>query len=141
VIAAPPLAATASTVTDDNSKEIKMDKIQTINRSYEQLAWGAIFVWWGITELFHSLPNGTGALGLGVILIGLNVARSLNGLPTNGFSVTLGILAVVWGGLDLAGALLGLPFELPVFAILLIVLGGIVLLRELGGQASRVQEA
>jgi hypothetical protein len=28
-------------------------------------------------------------------LLGLNVARSLNGLPTNGFTVTLGILALV----------------------------------------------
>ncbi len=118
-----------------------MERLQGMNRTYEQLAWGAIFIWWGITELFHSLPDGTGALGLGLILIGLNVARSLNGIPVSGFSITLGILALVWGGLELAGALLSLPFELPVFAILLIVLGAIVLVRELAGQVYKAQEA
>ncbi len=43
----------------------------------------------------------------------------------------MGILAVVWGGLDLAGVFLNLPFEIPVFAILLMVLGVIVLTREI----------
>ncbi len=108
-----------------------MDNIQVTNRTFERLAWGAFFIWWGITELFHFLPAGTGAVGFGLILIGLNAARSLNGVPTSGFTITLGILALVWGGLELAGAVLALPFELPVFAILLIVLGVIMLAREL----------
>ena len=43
----------------------------------------------------------------------------------------LGILVVVWGGLDLAGSLLRLSFEMPTFAILLIVLGVMLLGREL----------
>lgn len=95
------------------------------------MAWAAFFIWWGVTELFPSLPNGIGALGLGVILLGLNAARSLNGIPTSGLTTTLGILALVLGGLELAASALSLPFELPVFAILLIVFGLIVLAREL----------
>ncbi len=114
-----------------------MANIQTINRSYEALAWGAIFVWWGITEMFNFLPDGTGALGLGLILLGVNAVRSLNGIPVSGFSITLGILALVWGGLELAGALLSLPFHLPVFAILLIVLGLLVLGGALTGHADK----
>ena len=108
-----------------------MDNTRTLNSSFETAAWGALFIWWGITELFNFLPDGTGAIGIGLILLGLNVARSLNGLPTNGFTITLGILALVWGGLELAGSVLLLPFELPIFAILLIVLGVILLVREL----------
>jgi hypothetical protein len=104
-----------------------MNNTQTLNRSYEAIAWGALFIWWGITELFTSLPDGTGAIGIGLILIGINVARLLNGIAASGFSTTVGILALVWGGLELAGAFLSLPFELPVFAILLIVLGAIIL--------------
>jgi hypothetical protein len=111
--------------------EKKMNANQTLNRNFETMAWGALFIWWGLTELIPSLPAGIGAIGIGLILLGLNAARSLNGLPTSGFSITLGILALVWGGLELAGTVLSLPFELPVFAILLIVLGGIVLGREL----------
>ncbi len=108
-----------------------MDNIQVRNRSFEGLAWGAFFIWWGVTELFQFLPKGTGALGVGLILIGQNAVRSLNGIPTSGFTITLGILALVLGGLELAGAFLSLPFEIPVFAVLLIVLGAIVLGREL----------
>ncbi len=100
-----------------------MDISRTLNHHSETLAWGAIFIWWGLTELLTFLPNGVAALGFGLILLGLNVARLRYGVPTNGFSITLGILALVWGGLDLAQALLRLPFKLPVFAILLIVLG------------------
>ena len=110
-----------------------MENTRSLNRNLETYAWGAFFVWWGITELSKFLPGGTGAVGFGLILIGLNAARSLNGIPTSGFTITLGILALVLGGLELAGLFLSLPFELPVFAILLIVLGVVVLGRELIG--------
>ncbi len=108
-----------------------MENSRILNRSYETLAWGAFFIWWGITELFPSLPHGLGAVGIGLILLGLNAARSRNGIPTSGFTTTLGILALVLGGLELAGPALRLPFELPIFAILLIVLGLTVLGRSL----------
>jgi len=108
-----------------------VDNTRKLNRNLETMAWGALFLWWGITELFQFLPHGTGAIGIGLIFLGLNVARSLNGIPTSGFSTTLGILALVLGGLELASSVLRLPFEIPVFAILLIVLGVILLAREL----------
>ncbi len=108
-----------------------MENARILNRSYETVAWGAFFIWWGITELFPSLPHGLGAVGIGLILLGLNAARSRNGIPTSGFTTTLGVLALVLGGLELAGPVLRLPFELPVFAILLIVLGVTVLGRSL----------
>ncbi len=110
-----------------------MDNVQSINRNFERLAWAAFFIWWGILELLKFLPEGTGLVGFGLILLGLNVARSLNGIPVSAFTVTLGVLALVWGGLELAGFLLALPFEIPVFAILLIVLGLIVLARGMKG--------
>lgn len=108
-----------------------MNSTNTLNRNLEAIAWGTLFIWWGITELVSALPDGTGAIGVGLILLGLNAVRSLNGIPTSGFSTTLGILALVWGGLELAGSVLSLPFELPVFAILLITLGLLLLGREI----------
>jgi hypothetical protein len=108
-----------------------MENTRTLNRNLETVAWGAFFIWWGITELFQFLPHGTSAIGIGLIFLGLNVARRLNGIPTSGFSTTLGILALVLGGLELASSVLRLPFDIPVFAILLIVLGVILLAREL----------
>jgi hypothetical protein len=108
-----------------------MENARTSNRTFEPVAWGAFFIWWGVTELFPFLPDGLGALGIGLILLGLNAARSRNGIPTSDFTIMLGILALVLGGLELAAAVLRLPFEIPVFAILLIVLGMIVLGRGL----------
>jgi hypothetical protein len=108
-----------------------MDNTRILNRNLETVAWGAFFIWWGITALFPSLPHGASALGLAVILLGLSAARSLNGLPISGFTLTLGILALVLGGLELAASVLSLPFELPIFAILLIVLGVVLLGREI----------
>ena len=104
-----------------------MNNTHILNRNFEAIAWGALLIWWGITELVPSMPDGSGPIGIGLILIGVNIARSLNGVPISRFSITLGILALVWGGLEMAGALLSLPFELPVFAILLIVLGALIL--------------
>ncbi len=108
-----------------------MNETQIQKRDLGAFAWGAFFIWWGITELFPSLPAGTGALGIGFILLGLNAARHYSGVSTSGFSLSVGILAVVWGGLELTGVFLNLLFEIPVFAILLIVLGVMVLAPEL----------
>jgi hypothetical protein len=118
-----------------------MNTTQTLNRKFEAMAWSALFIWWGITELVKHLPDGAGMIGIGLILIGLNAARSVNGIPTSGFSTTIGILALVCGGLELARAILSLPFQFPTFSILLIVLGVIMLVRELAGNKTQKQEA
>jgi hypothetical protein len=108
-----------------------MENTRKSNLDFGTIAWGAFFILWGITEMFKSLPNGTGAVGIGVILVGLNLVRSWKGQPTSGFTTTFGILALLLGGLELASPYLHLSFELPVFAILLLALGLIVLVNEL----------
>jgi hypothetical protein len=81
--------------------------------------------------MFKSLPNGMGAVGIGVILVGLNLVRLWKGQPTSGFTTTFGILALLLGGLELASPYLHLSFDLPIFAILLLALGLIVLVNTL----------
>jgi hypothetical protein len=88
-----------------------MSDKQASNLNLEGIAWGAVFVWWGITELVPSLPHGVGAAVIGLILIGLNLARVRTGVPTCAFTTVVGIVA------------LNLSFEIPVFAVLLIVFG------------------
>ena len=91
------------------------------------LAWGALFILWGLTEMFTTLPKGIGALGIGVILVGLNLARYWTGQRVSRFSTVLGVLALLLGALELAQPILHLTFELPIFAILLLALGAILL--------------
>jgi len=109
-----------------------MDAARPMNRNLDAIAWGVFFLWWGIIELIPSMPDGIGAIGIGLIFLGLNAARSMAGQPTSHLTFTLGILALVLGGLELSDSLLALPFELPIFPILLVVLGGILLIREAG---------
>ena len=104
-----------------------MENTRQSNFDFGTIAWGAIFILWGITEMFKSLPDGTGAIGIGVILVGLNLAQSWKGQPTSAFTVTLGILALLLGALQLARPFLHLSFDLPIFAILLLMLGIILL--------------
>ncbi|MBI5878928.1 MAG: hypothetical protein HZB53_14860 [Chloroflexi bacterium] len=107
-----------------------MNKPRTINLDFETLAWGTLILWWGIRWLFAFLPNGTGLIGTGLILLGLNAARSLSGIPIKASTTAVGILALVLGaGLVLTTSVLHLSVELPVFETLLMGLGVIVLAR------------
>ncbi len=114
-----------------------MNNSPTLSRNLGTIAWGAIFVWWGIIELFTSLPQGVGAVGIGLILLGLNLARSMNGIPVSGFTTILGVLSLVWGGLELAGTVLSLPFALPIFPILLVVLGLSLIIGQMPGNKNQ----
>lgn len=111
-----------------------MENTRKSNIDFGTIAWGAFFILWGVTEMFKSLPDGTGTLGIGVILVGLNMVRLWKGQPTNGFTTTLGVLALLLGILQLVFPFLHLSFELPVFAILLMILGVSVLAGELKGR-------
>jgi len=108
-----------------------MENTRKSTFNLEAIAWGSLFILWGITELFPSLPKGIGAIGIGMILIALNAARYWTGQPTSTFTITIGIFALLLGGLELARPLLNLTFELPIFAILLLALGLITLVRGL----------
>ena len=114
-----------------------MNNVQKLNHKFEAVAWGAFFIWWGFTELFPSLPEGIGAVGIGLILLALNAVRALNGVPTGSFTTVLGILALLLGGFELARPVLHLSFELPVFAVFLVVMGMILLARELAGSRNQ----
>jgi hypothetical protein len=104
-----------------------MNSTQKVNSVIETVGWGAIFILWGVTSLFDFLPAGTGAIGLGLIFIGLNAARIWKGIPASKFTLWLGILALVLGAMDMARSLMHLSFELPVFAVMLLAFGTLLL--------------
>jgi len=108
-----------------------MENTRKSTFEFGTIAWGALFILWGITEMFTSLPKGIGALGIGLILVGLNLARYWSGQRISGFSTTLGVLALLLGALELAQPYLHLSFELPIFAVLLLALGLITLIGAL----------
>ena len=107
------------------------DRLRSLNLAAVGL--GAFLIWWGIVDsdfgLFPAIPAGTGWVGVGLILLGVNAARWRMGTEVSRFTLTLGILALALGALKLAR-----PFinpELPILGILLILLGGNVLAFQL----------
>jgi len=111
-----------------------MDKTHSLDHKFETIAWGVLLIWWGLRWWpLEFLPNGAGLLGTGLILLGVNAARTLKDIPMRNSTTILGFLALAFGGLLLAREILHVPFEIPVFEILLIALGVILLARELLG--------
>ena len=69
------------------------------------------------------VPEGTWLIGTGIIMIGVNLAKYLNSIKMNGFTLAVGVIAI---GLGLAGVF---GIELPFFAILVIIIGVNIILK------------
>ncbi len=104
-----------------------MNADKKLESMLERLAWSALFIWWGLSFIPGFLPNGLDAAGTGLILLATTVFRLANGMRINGFTATAGILCLVWGGLDMMKSVLHVPYKPPVFVVLLLVLGAILL--------------
>ncbi len=96
------------------------------DRKLENMTWGLLFILWGVSIFFDAIPFGVGVAGTGAILLGLNAVRAANGIPTRRLTTACGIVALVWGGLELLRSAVRLPFQLndwAIFSILLVVVG------------------
>src|SRR5512143_384841 len=105
-----------------------MNEKQILNRELERAGWGLLAILWGATILFDFIPFGAGLIGTGLILLGVNIVRIINHLPTKNDNTVLGLLSLAWGGLELARPLLRQFFpsadlDWVIFAILLIGFG------------------
>jgi len=113
-----------------------MDNSQILNRKLERTGWGLLAILWGATILFDFLPFGVGLIGTGLILIGVNIVRSINHIVIENDNAIFGGLALAWGVLELARPWLHQLFpsadlDWVIFAILLIGFGMILLARAL----------
>ncbi len=91
---------------------------QVLNRTFATIGWGALFVWWGISILIGPITIGLSAVGTGLILLGVNAARWLKGIPINRSNTPLAAVAIVWGALD---HLLHLSFGASTATLLIII--------------------
>lgn len=98
-----------------------------LNKRLETIGWALFLIMIGGLGLVPAaqVPGGAWLIGVGLIMLGLNAARYLNGINMSGFSTFLGILALLSG----LGDFLGL--QLPLFPILLILIGANLLLKPL----------
>src|SRR5512135_1298514 len=96
---------------------------EQLDKRYRSIAWGALFILVGALSLIPGDQTSLAILGCGVILLGLNLVRSLSRIPMNGFTLALGAAAFLAGGLALFRTQLGLHFEVELLPVLLIAVG------------------
>lgn len=90
-----------------------------LDRRFSDIGWGLLFMLTGLVWIVpaQQVPEGTWLFGVAAILIGINVVRYLKHIPTSGFSLVLGFLALL--------AALGQLWrvDLPLLAICLLIIG------------------
>ena len=101
-----------------------MEDTEFLNRRYSLVGWGALLLWIGVISLLpgSSLPFGLGLVGIGVILLGIQVARRLiHKLPVNGTDITLGAIALSVGAAELFRPLDVIPVSLIAVGVVLLI--------------------
>jgi len=96
-----------------------MENLKTLNHNFATIGHGALLIWWGIAIMIDPLTMGIAAIGTGLIMLGVNAARLLNGIPTKSSTTTIGVVVLAWGIFD---TVFNLSFELS-FAMMLIIIG------------------
>ena len=98
-----------------------------LSKRLDDFGWAVLLIVIGAIWLMPEklLPQGSWLITAGIIMLGLNAIRYFNGIKMVGLSLVAGILALL-AGLD---EFFGLT--LPLFAIALIVIGVIMLLKPL----------
>lgn len=96
-----------------------------LNERLETVGWGLFLIMLGGFSLVpdETIPKGVWSIGLGLIFLGLNLARYLNGIRMSGFTTFIGVLSLLTGIAQLLG------FNALDGALFLIILGAYLLLK------------
>jgi len=89
-----------------------------LNKRLETIGWGCFLIMLGgFSFVPHDVvPAGLWSIGVGLIMLGLNVARYSYGIKMSGFTTVLGVLSLISGVTQLFGLH---TFEGPVLLIIL----------------------
>jgi len=92
----------------------------TSGRTLTTVAWGLFFILvggaWMYGQYYHQDMGTVIAIGVGLLLIGLNLARAAMGQRMGKFSLAIGILALLIG----IGRYAGIPIDIVPLVIILI---------------------
>lgn len=96
-----------------------------LNKRLESIAWGLFLIMLGGFFFIspESISRGYWSIGVGAIMLGLNLARYFYNIKMSGFTTFLGIVALISGVLEVLGSN---NFE---GAILLIILGAYIIVK------------
>jgi hypothetical protein len=87
-------------------REIVIDEEKAaLNKRLEMVGWSLFLIMLGGFMLVPGdvIARGLWSIGVGLIMLGLNAARYLNGIRMSGFTTFLGIVSLIGGVLQLVG--------------------------------------
>lgn len=112
-------------MSEDEIADLKAEEKARLNKRLDSIGWALFLIMIGGIALVgdETVPEGTWSIGVGLIWIGMNLTRYLNGIKVSGFTLVLGIIALLTGIGDLLGA------NFPVLGIVLILIGASIIFR------------
>ncbi len=98
---------------------VEENEKRALNERLESIGWALFLIMIGGIGLVPEamVPEGSWLIGVGLIMLGLNLARYINQLPASSSTIFLGALALIAGVTSVFGV------DLPIFPIALILLG------------------
>ena len=93
-------------MTAQTNTEITIDPEKAaVNKRFESVGWGFFLIMLGGFMFIPdtTVSKGFWSIGIGLIFLGLNVARYLKGIRMSGFTTFLGILSLIGGIFQLLG--------------------------------------
>ena len=98
-------------------QETEVEKRRDGLRRITTTGWGLFFIWLGIVLMIKA-GSGLILIGVGLISLGMQVARKYAGYDSDGFWIVVGLLFVVVGAWEM------FEIRMPLMSVLLIVIGG-----------------
>lgn len=117
-------------MTDGKPDRMDEDK-RALSSKLDAVGWGMLFIWIGTAFLLDT-GWGTGFLGIGIVMLGVQLGRMHFNLPAEGFGLVMGVLFVVTSIWELLKIRLGQePIPGGIWPILSIVAGAALLVSAL----------
>ncbi len=110
---------------DKEKEEVEPSEKAILNKRLETIGWGLFFVMLGGFAFvpYELVPKGLWSIGVGVIMLGLNITRYFNKIKMSGFTTFLGVISLLSGVTQLMGMH---NLDAP---ILLIIIGAYLILK------------
>jgi MFS family permease len=118
-------AESAKAAVEAQKETVELSEKAILNKRLETIGWGLFLVMLGGFALvpYALVPKGLWSVGVGVIMLGLNITRYFLKIKMSGFTTFLGIISLLSGVTQLLGMN---SFDAP---ILLIILGAYLIVK------------
>jgi hypothetical protein len=95
----------AKTTLDRQQEDVEPSEKAILNKRLETIGWGLFLIMLGgFAFVPHALvPKGLWSIGVGVIMLGLNITRYFYGIKMSGFTTFLGVISLFSGITQLLG--------------------------------------